>query len=788
MAETLPDLLEAHAQNTPNGVALRQKRLGIWQQLTWQEYHARVRAVAAGLQELGLHPNDVVALIGGHRIQWLIAELGIQAAGAIAAPLDAEATTEALGDMLCTIKPRFAVVEGQQEVDHLLALREAIPSLERVLYWEPRGMRTYREPWLLVLPGLPPPPTPPLQGRGSYARDHQRVTDISEGRDLAPDRTELSTTRSTQEQTAEDQEALPLPFREGGRGGRSAEIIFTPGTAGPPRPEYLTHADLIVAARALVQAEGLDRETGVASAWMRRPSWFGNRAARGAMSFAPNWWIGDRVFATTAALVAGYPVNLPEEPETVGDDIQEIGPEIIAAPPIAWQRLEAMARAKADAAGRLRRRVYRWALEAPPASDGTASPLSTPLALRAIALLTLLCAALVIVGSLGVWADEPAAELTANGTEGGGLITLVLGAIAAGLMLWRFARPHRKWLPVGLASLMFITAIVAVAANWPNVSRMLPETDNDVNPGTGVRLVLFGSLVGLVLCVLQSSLKELLVYRPVRDHLGLTQLTHAYSTAAPLPDQTARFFHTIGVPLKQLYLVTATGGPVAAGHDATMHTLPGINLSVAEDGEVVVQAPAPVGPTGDQSRADRSDGPLRTGDYGQIRPDGSLMLLDRATHCGRLADGTALLPAEIEKELTASPYIRHAVAVGDGRPYVVALISIAGPAVGAWAEHRGRSVTTYRDLSQLPEVRDLVRAAVQAANHRLPEQVRVCRFAILDRELSADSGEATRLGTVRRGAVLERWFSLVEVLYGQRVDDSAGTSVVALEREPVGVG
>ncbi|MBI2761009.1 MAG: AMP-binding protein [Chloroflexi bacterium] len=803
MTDTLPGLLEQRAQDTPNGVALRQKRLGIWQELTWREYHDRVRSLAAGLQEIGLRPGDVVALVGGHRTQWLIAELGIQAAGGVVAPLDAEATIDVLSDMLRSVRPRFAIVEGQEEVDHLLELRPNLPSLERVIYWEPRGMRAYRDSWLLPLwEDVTSPPTPPLKGRGANGGDRRRIMDLSKSKDVASNGTEPTVIEHTREQIEGDQEALPLPLRvlrgdigapadlEGRKGVRStAEIIFTPGTDGPPRPEWLTHANLIAAARSLVQTEGLDRKAdGSVATWMQRLPWIGNRAVRGVMSFAPNCWIGDRVFATTCALVAGYPVNLPEEPETVGDDIQEIGPEIIAAPPKAWQRLEATARAKAGAAGRVRLWVYRWALDSPPRSDGKGSPLSTPIALRTMALLTLLCAVLVIIGSLGVWADEPAADLSANGTEGGGIITLVLAGIAAASMLWRFARPRGMRLPVGLASLMFLTAILAVAANWPNVSRMLPETDNEVNPGTGIRLVLLGSLVGLVFCVLQSSLKELLVYRPVRDHLGLTRLTHAYSTAAPLPDQTARFFRTIGVPLKQLYLVTAAGGPLAVGQDAMLRVLPGIDVSVAEDGEVVVRAPVPAGSPPDEPEPDRRNGPLRTGDHGRTGPDGSLTLLDRATHAGRLADGTVLLPAEVEKALTASPYIRHAVAVGDGRPYVAALLSIDGPAVRAWAEHRGASVTTYGELSQLPEVRDLVRTAVQSANAGLPERLHIGRFAILDRELSADTGEATRLGTARRGVVLERWSSLVEVLYGERVDRDAGASVVALEWETAGVG
>ena len=123
---------------------------------------------------------------------------------------------------------------------------------------------------------------------------------------------------------------LPLSAAGRGPGGGGnpdavAEIVFSPGLGGTPRGARLTHANLIAAARAVVDAEGLDERSEF-------------------VSFAPNAWIGDRAFATAAALVAGYTVNLPEEPETVQQDIQEIGPRLVVASPHTWQRLQAVLR------------------------------------------------------------------------------------------------------------------------------------------------------------------------------------------------------------------------------------------------------------------------------------------------------------------------------------------------------------------------------------------------------------------------------------------------------------
>jgi long-chain acyl-CoA synthetase len=113
MEETLPGLLTAHAERTPRGVALRQKRLGIWQEVTWAEYLAGAQAISLGLVGLGLKPGEVVALAGESRVPWLEAELGVQAAGGVAAPLSAHATHSVLADLLCTCGARFVIVEGR---------------------------------------------------------------------------------------------------------------------------------------------------------------------------------------------------------------------------------------------------------------------------------------------------------------------------------------------------------------------------------------------------------------------------------------------------------------------------------------------------------------------------------------------------------------------------------------------------------------------------------------------------------------------------------------------------
>jgi long-chain acyl-CoA synthetase len=612
-AETLPGLLAAHAERTPAGVALRQKRLGIWHEITWRDQWQAVRAIATGLTGLGLRPGEVVALIGGHRVQWLQSELGIMAAGGTAAPLFTDAIPEELVSLLTACRARFAIVEGQEQVDRLLEIRAKTPALERVIYWDPRGMREYTDAWLRPLwelTGQPPPVSLAAQ-RGMRAR---------------PD--ELGNTeRGEQHPGAAAPPPSAVPESQRSFDG-IAELLFTPGIEGAPRAIPLTHGNLIAAARAFVEAEGIDAKSEM-------------------VSFAPNAWIGDRCIATAAALVAGYTVNLPEEPETVPQDIQEIGPRLLVAPPLAWQRLEAAARARADGSGRLRRSLFHNALD-----DGA--------------------------------------------------------------------------------------------------------------PG---------------------ALGKLLVANPVRDHLGLLHVRRAYNTGAPLPESTARFFRAIGVPVRQLYTVTAAGGPVAVG-DEGVKALPGMELQTGADGEVLVRSPG-ISPL-IKTEVAATGGWLPTGDLGRAEADGAIRIIDRVANVARLADGTEVLPAPIERALVASPYLRHAVVLAAGRPYVAALLAIDGPVVSAWAERRGISVTTYKELTEHPQVRALVLEAVRTANAGLPEGQRVQRVAILDRELSVEAGELTRLRTVRRAVVLASRASLIDALYGLAHEQGAAIMRVD-ERAAVGV-
>src|SRR6185295_3810005 len=204
---------------------------------------------------------------------------------------------------------------------------------------------------------------------------------------------------------------------------------------------------------------------------------------------------------------------------------------------------------------------------------------------------------------------------------------------------------------------------------------------------------------------LQVALGEFLVYGPVRDQLGLRRARWAYTGGAPLGPDTFRFFRAFGVNLKQVYGSTEVTGLVSLQPDAEANPTTagrpcsGIDVKIGERGEVLVKSPGVFKGYFKNDEATREvidpDGWFRTGDAGFVDPRGHLVIIDRAKDVGALADGTAFAPQFIENKLKYSPYIREAVAFGDGKPFVAAMIAIDPSTVGSWAERRNVAYTSY---------------------------------------------------------------------------------------------
>jgi long-chain acyl-CoA synthetase len=274
---------------------------------------------------------------------------------------------------------------------------------------------------------------------------------------------------------------------------------------------------------------------------------------------------------------------------------------------------------------------------------------------------------------------------------------------------------------------------------------------------------------------LKYALGEFFVYGPVRDQLGLGRTRFALTGGAPLGPDTFRFFRAIGVNLKQVYGSTETTGlvslqPSAEANPTTVgRPCHGVEVKIADRGEVLVRGASIFRGYLKNEEATREvidpDGWFHTGDAGFVDPQGHLVIIDRAKDVGAVADGTPFAPQFIENKLKFSPYIREAVAFGHERPFVTAMVAIDMNTVGTWAERQSIPYTSYMDLSQKAEVRELVREEVAKINETLPDATKIRRFLLLTKDLDADDAEITRTRKVRRRHVAEKYAAVIDAFY-----------------------
>jgi long-chain acyl-CoA synthetase len=289
---------------------------------------------------------------------------------------------------------------------------------------------------------------------------------------------------------------------------------------------------------------------------------------------------------------------------------------------------------------------------------------------------------------------------------------------------------------------------------------------------------------------LSHALGEFFVYGPVRDQLGLRRSRWALTGGSPLGPDTFRFFRGIGVNLKQVYGSTETTGLVAlqpsTEANPTTAGLPckGIEVKITERGEVLVKSAGVFRGYLKNDAATRevidADGWFRTGDAGFIDPRGHLVIIDRAKDVGAMLDGAPFAPQFIENKLKFSPYIREAVAFGDGRPVVAAMIAIDMNTVGTWAERRSLAYTSFMDLSQKAEVRGLIADEIRKVNETLPDATKIRRFLLLTKDLEADDAEMTRTRKVRRGYVAQKYVAVIDAFYAG-ADEVEVTSAITYE-------
>jgi len=271
-------------------------------------------------------------------------------------------------------------------------------------------------------------------------------------------------------------------------------------------------------------------------------------------------------------------------------------------------------------------------------------------------------------------------------------------------------------------------------------------------------------------------LADWLVFQEIKDQLGLRRLKRAYTGGAALGPDVFRFFHALGVNLKQIYGQTEINGIAVLHRDGdikfqTVGTpLPETEVQIDASGEILMRSPAVMLGYYRNPEATSEvlrEGWLYSGDAGYFDEDGHLVVIDRVRDVMTLQDGTKFSPQFIENKLKFSPYIREAVVFGGDWPFVSAMINIDFANVGKWAESRQIPYTTYTDLAQKPEVYRLIRTYVEQANADLPPAARILRFLLLHKELDADDAELTRTRKVRRRLIAQRYADLISALYSQ---------------------
>ncbi|MHB8836781.1 MAG: AMP-binding protein [Candidatus Methylomirabilia bacterium] len=601
---TLPKLLIEQARRLgARRVALREKEFGIWQSFTWADYLRHVREFSLGLVSLGLRRGDKVAIVGDNRPEWVFAELAALCAGAVPLGIYQDSTTTEVGYVIDQSDAVFVVAEDQEQIDKILELKEKIPKVRAVIYADPKGLRGYTDSFLIAFTEVE------KRGREFDARD--------------PGLFDANVAQGT--------------------GSDTALIAYTSGTTGFPKGSLLTHTNMLSMAASLIAVD---------------PKYPDDEF----LSFLPLPWIGEQMMGVASALLVGFTVNFPEEPDTVQENLREIGPSVMFSPPRVWENLAASVQVKVMDASPLKRFAFNRAM---------------PIGVR--------------------MAD---------------------------------CRFEKKTPPLGLR-------LAYQLAYWG-------------------------------------------VFRALRDRLGFSRLRSASTGGAALGPDTFRFFHALGVNLKQIYGQTEISG-ISCIHrtgdvnfDSVGKPIPGTEIRIADNGEILSRSPSVFAGyyKNDAATMDvLKDGWLHSGDAGYFTADGQLIVIDRLKDVMHLLDGTRFSPQFIENKLKFSPYIKEAVVIGEKRERITALINIDMPIVGKWAEKQRLGYTTYTDLSAKPEVYGMIENEVRRVNHDLAKingTAVISKFVLLYKELDADDDELTRTKKVRRGFIGERYKDVIEAMYDGR--------------------
>jgi long-chain acyl-CoA synthetase len=272
-------------------------------------------------------------------------------------------------------------------------------------------------------------------------------------------------------------------------------------------------------------------------------------------------------------------------------------------------------------------------------------------------------------------------------------------------------------------------------------------------------------------------LAYLAVFRKLKERLGFDRMRLAYSGAAPISPDVLHFFQSIGVNLIEGYGQTeGTGVTCVSRVDRVKFgtvgpPLSGTEIRIADDGEILVRSPSVFKGyyrDPESTRETLKDGWLHSGDVGEIDEDGYLRITDRKKDIIVTAGGKNITPQYIENKLKFSPYVNDAVIIGDRRKFITALIMIDEDNVVKYAQDQKVQFSTYKDLTQAPEINRLIQGEVNQVNDTLARVEQIKKFTILPKKLYEEDGEVTPTMKVKRKYVNEAFSDLIEAMYRRR--------------------
>ena len=269
-------------------------------------------------------------------------------------------------------------------------------------------------------------------------------------------------------------------------------------------------------------------------------------------------------------------------------------------------------------------------------------------------------------------------------------------------------------------------------------------------------------------------LAELISFRSLKKKLGLSKISFAISGAAPIAPEVLKYFMSLGVPIFEAYGMTENCAYVTS-NDFEMIELGTVGrphdnceVKIAEDGEILTRHGGVFkGYFKDEKSTNEvidQDGWLHTGDIGEINENGMLKITDRKKDIIITSGGKNISPSEIENKIKASPFVKDALVVGDRRKFLSCLVAIEFDTVSNWALRKKIPFTTFRDLTEKQEVRDLIAKAVTEANEKT-SSLEVRKFELIPKELDHEDGELTATQKIKRNVILEQFSELVESMY-----------------------